>query len=392
MVGIIGVVVLVLLFFTGIPVAIVMALVGFAGFAYLTSLEAAYNRLVMDMWGVFSGYTLTVIPMFILMGSFAYFSGSSSRLYTTAYTVFGRLRGGLAIATILACGAFGAMSGSGAAAEATFTRVALPEMRKYKYDPKLATGAIAAGGPLAVLIPPSAGAIVYCVLVGGSISHQFIAGLLPGIVSMIMHAITVYIRCTINPKLGPPGERTSIKAKVKAIGGFLEPVLLFILVTGGLFIGIFTPTQAGAVGAMGALLIGLFRTGLEWKGFIDALIDSMRISAMLFLIVASAHMFSHFITITGFSMAIQNWVEGIQLSPWVVIYLIALVFIRCLPNLPRKIIQKNCIHSVAMLYYSTFEEKASSNTISKARATGEAKLGKASRNLLIFVCNGSKWT
>lgn len=326
-VGIIGMVILVLGFFTGMPVAFVMALVGFGGFAYLNSLGAAYSRLIMDFWDVFSGYTLTVIPMFILMGSLAYYSGASSRLYNTAYSVFGRMRGGLGIATMFACGAFGAMSGSGAAAEATMARVALPEMLKRKYDPRLATGCIAAGGPLAVLIPPSAGAIIYCVIIGESISHQFIAGILPGMMKMIMHSITVYIRCLIRPEYGPPGEATTIKQKVRSIWGITEMALLFILVMGGLFKGVFTPTEAGAIGAVGALIIALARRGIDWKGFINALGDALRISTMLFIIVAGAHTFSHFITITGFSMAIQDWLSGLDVPPIVVIYLIALVFI-----------------------------------------------------------------
>jgi len=320
-------VVLILGFFTGIPVAFVMALVGFAGFSFLNSPEAAYSRLIMDLWDVFSGYTLTVIPMFILMGSFAYYSGASSRLYNTAYTVFGRMRGGLGIATMIACGMFGAMSGSGAAAEATMSRVALPEMRKRGYDPRLATGCIAAGGPLAVLIPPSAGAIIYCVLIGSSISHQFIAGLLPGIMKMTMHSMTVYIRCMLKPHYGPPGEATTIKQKLRSIWGVTEMALLFILVIGGLFIGVFTPTEAGAIGAIGALFIALVRRGLDWQGFIGALGDSVRLSTMLFIIVAGAHTFSHFITITGFSMAIQDWLSGLMVSPMVVIYIISLVFI-----------------------------------------------------------------
>ncbi|MBW2065029.1 MAG: TRAP transporter large permease [Deltaproteobacteria bacterium] len=327
LVGIIGVVVLIIGFFTGIPVAFVMALVGFAGFSYLNSLEAAYSRLVMDLWDVFSGYNLTVIPMFILMGSLAFYSGASSRLYNAAYTIFGRMRGGLGIATMMACGAFGAMSGSGAAAEATMSRVALPEMRKRGYDPRLATGCIAAGGPLAVLIPPSAGAIIYCVLIGASISHQFIAGILPGLMKMIMHSMTVYIRCLLKPHYGPPGEATTIKQKLRSIWGVTEMALLFILVMGGLFMGVFTPTEAGAIGAVGALGIALVRRGLVWRGFIGALGDAVRISTMLFIIVAGAHTFSHFITITGFSVAIQEWLQGLQVSPIVVIYLISLVFI-----------------------------------------------------------------
>ncbi|MBA7572872.1 C4-dicarboxylate TRAP transporter large permease protein DctM [subsurface metagenome] len=231
-VGIIGLLLLVLGLFSGMPIAFVMALVGFGGFAYLVSVKAALGMVAIETFSTLSGYAITVIPMFMLMGAFAFHSGASSRLYNTAHTIFGRFKGGLGISTIVAAGAFGAMCGSGAAATATFSKVALPEMRKHGYDPGLAGACCAAGGPLSVLIPPSSGAIIYCVLVGKSISHMFIAGILPGIMKVILFGLAIYVICRLKPKFGPAGGPSTFMEKVKSVGGVSEMVALFIIVMG----------------------------------------------------------------------------------------------------------------------------------------------------------------
>ena len=255
--GIIGIVLLVALFLLRMPVAFAMALIGFLGFAYLTGPEAALNLLGRDIFDEFSSYPLSVIPMFILMGTFAFASGISRRLYRTANAWIGQYRGGLTVATVFACAGFGAICGSSTATAATMGKIALPEMKKYKYDDTLATGTVAAAGTLGILIPPSTVLIVYGILTEQSIGKLFVAGILPGILLSIFFALTVVFLCWRKPHIGPPGASTSWREKLKALSGIIEALLLFILAIGGLFAGWFSPTQAGAIGAGGALIIGL---------------------------------------------------------------------------------------------------------------------------------------
>jgi tripartite ATP-independent transporter DctM subunit len=204
------------------------------------------------------------------MGSFAFASGISQRLYRTTHAWVGQFRGGLTIATVLACSGFAAICGSTAATAATMGKIALPEMRKYKYDNTLATGCVAAAGTLGVMIPPSTVLIVYGILVEESIGKLFIAGVLPGILLSLAFVATVALLCFRNPELGPPGPQTTWKEKIRAAGGIVEAAILFFLAIGGLFLGWFSPTQAGAIGAGGALIIGLVRRKLNWKTFFEA--------------------------------------------------------------------------------------------------------------------------
>ena len=234
-VGIIGIVVLVALFLLRMPVAFAMALVGFVGFAFLTGPEAALNLLGIDIYDQFSSYPLSVIPMFILMGTFAFASGISRRLYRTAYAWIGHRRGGLTVATVFACAGFGAICGSSTATAATMGKIALPEMKKYKYDDTLATGTVAAAGTLGILIPPSTVLIVYGILTEQSIGKLFVAGILPGILLSILFAATVVYLCWRKPAIGPPGIPSSLREKFKALTGIIEALLLFILAIGGVF-------------------------------------------------------------------------------------------------------------------------------------------------------------
>jgi len=250
--GIAGIVLLLLLFLIRMPVAFAMAFVGLVGFAYLGDPGPALSLLAQDVFEQFSSYPLTVIPMFILMGTFAFASGISQRLYKTTYTWVGQFRGGLTMATVFACAGFGAICGSSTATAATMGKIALPEMKKYNYDDTLATGTVAASGTLGILIPPSTILIVYGILTEESIGKLFIAGVLPGILLSISFAATVVILCLRNPAIGPPGASTSWGDKLRAITGIIETIILFLLAIGGLFLGWFSPTQAGAIGAGGA--------------------------------------------------------------------------------------------------------------------------------------------
>ena len=281
-VGIIGCLLLILAFLMEMPVAFAMAAIGLAGIIYLTSPIVGLTLLAREFWQVFSTYTLSVVPMFVLMGTLAANSGISKNLYETGYAFFGRFRGGLALATTIGCGLFAAVCGSSAAEAASMSKVALPEMKKYNYDMKLATGCIAAAGTLGLLIPPSMGFIVYGFLTQVSVGRLFIAGIIPGVILTILFMFTVSIICRINPTLGPSGPPTSWKNKVKALAGCFDMLLLFILVIGGLFIGIFTPTEAGAFGAGSALLLCVIKGRINWRSFLLALEDTAVISSMFF--------------------------------------------------------------------------------------------------------------
>jgi tripartite ATP-independent transporter DctM subunit len=325
-IGIVGIVVLLIMFLLRMPIAFSMALVGFAGFAYLSTTGAALGLLARDIFDSFTSYPLSVIPMFILMGSFAFAAGISRRLYDTAYTWVGQLRGGLTIATVLACAGFGAICGSSTATAATMGKIALPEMKRYNYDDTLATGTLAASGTLGILIPPSTVLIVFGLLTEESIGKLFIAGLLPGILLSIFFALTVFFICLRNPALGPPGTPTRWRKKLRATTGIIETLILFLLVIGGLFLGWFSPTKAGAIGAAGALVIGLARRDLSWRGFWEATKDGLRTSCMVLFILAGATIFGHFMAISRIPFVLADWLGGLSLPTMGIVGVICLIF------------------------------------------------------------------
>jgi len=273
-IGVIGIVVLVLLLFSKMPVGFVMALVGVVGFGILVSFNAAFNLVVKDIFSVFGSYSLTVIPLFILMGQIAFHSGISSRLFTVAYKFIGHWPGGLAIATIGACTGFAAICGSTNATAATMAAVTLPEMKRYRYDDKIATGVVAAGGSLGILVPPSVIFIIYGVMTEQSIGKLFMAGILPGLLLSLLFSLAVIIWTHLKPTIAPRGPKVSIREKIASLSGLGETILLFLLVMGGLFFGIFTPTEAGAVGAFGTLVIAVIRRKLTLRDFIQSLFET----------------------------------------------------------------------------------------------------------------------
>jgi C4-dicarboxylate transporter DctM subunit len=324
--GIVGIVILLLLFIAQMPVAFAMAFVGFAGFAYLNGIESALTLLAQDVFETLSSYPLSVIPMFILMGSFAYASGISERLYRTCYTWFGQYKGGLTVATVMACSGFAAISGSTAATAATMGSIALPEMKKYKYDDKLATGTVASAGTLGILIPPSTVLIVYGILTEESIGKLFIAGIVPGALLTFLFVITVILLCWRQPDLAPPGPRTTFKEKIVSLGGIIEAILLFMLTIGGLFLGWFSPTQAGAIGAFGAFCIGLFRGKLKIRRTVEALVDGLRTACMVLFIITGAAVFGHFLAISNIPFILADWVGSLPIPPMAIMGIIVLIY------------------------------------------------------------------
>ena len=326
-VGIIGIGVLLLLFFLRMPIAFSMAFVGFLGLAFLDGFRAAFYTLSVDIFEVFSSYPLSVVTMFVLMGSFAFASGMGTRLYKAAYVWVGQMTGGLVMATVVSCAGFSAICGSSPAAAGTMGKIALPEMEKYRYDAALSTGAVAAAGSLGVLIPPSTVFIIYGILVEESIGKLFAAGILPGVLLTFLFMVAVFILCRRNPALAPSGPRTTWKEKAIALTGVIETLVLFLFVVGGLLVGWFSPTQAGGIGAAGALVIGFIRRELRWKKFIEACEGGLRMSCMIFLLIAGGTIFGHFMAVTTIPFILVDWVTGLHLPPAAIVALIALIFL-----------------------------------------------------------------
>jgi C4-dicarboxylate transporter DctM subunit len=327
MMGLASFVVLVLLMFLKIPVGFVMAIVGFAGFGLLISWDASLGLLARDFFSVFSSYNLTVIPLFVFMGQVAHHSGMSGRLFNTAHKFLGHLPGGLAIATIGACAGFSAICGSTSATAATMASVALPQMKKYNYDPALATGVVAAGGSLGILIPPSTIFIIYGIMTEQSIGKLFMAGVLPGILLTLLFILTIVIWTHLRPDICEKAPKATWKERIASLTGVIETFILFFMVMGGLFMGFFTPTEAAAVGAFGTLLIALIGRNLSWRGLIRSLDETTRVSCMIFVIVAGATVFGHFLAVTGIPANIGTWVSELTLPPPVIIGLIILVYL-----------------------------------------------------------------
>ena len=326
-IGIGGIIILVIVLFSKMPVGFVMGFLGFLGFSYVVNLEAGLSLLIRDIWDVFSSYGLTVIPLFVFMGQIAFHAGISRRLYDSAYVLFGHRRGGLAMATVGACAGFSAISGSTNATAATMATVTLPEMKRYKYDMSLATGTVAAAGSLGILIPPSVIFIVYGILTEQSIGKLFAAGILPGILLSCLFLLTIHLRVMRNPSLAPPGPRTSFKEKIRSFSGVLETLLIFAMVMGGMFFGIFTPTEAAAVGAFLTLLIAIVRRQLSWKGFVQSLADTTKISCMVMVIVTGATIFGHFMAITRVPYDLATWVGSLPLHRSAIMGVVVLVYL-----------------------------------------------------------------
>jgi len=327
LIGALGFIVLVILIFTNMPIGFIMAIIGGLGFAAIVSPDAALHLLLQDFFATFTSYNLTVIPLFVLMGQIAFHAGISTRLFDAAYRFIGHLPGGLAVATVGACAAFSAICGSTNATAATMASTTLPEMKRYRYKPELATGVVASGGSLGILIPPSVIFIVYGVMTEQSIGTLFISGIVPGILLAALFAATVIVWATLRPDIGPKGPRATWRQRIASLNGVIETLVLFLAVMAGLFCGIFTPTEAGAVGAFCTLLFALLRRSLSWQGFLAAVNETTRITCMIMIIVAGATVFGHFLAVSRIPFDIAGWVSEFHLPPWAIMLLILLVYV-----------------------------------------------------------------
>ncbi len=326
LIGIIGILVMILVFLSRMPVAYVMAMIGYLGFSIMISGKGGLNLLSRNIYDIFASYGLTTIPLFVLMGQLAFHSGISHRLYDTGYKYLGSTRGGLAMATVSACTAFGAVCGSSPATAATMATVGLPEMKRYKYANELATGSVASGGGLGMIMPPSVVLIVYGVLTEQSIGALFVAGIIPAILVTILFIISIHIWCYYSPEQGPRGESFTWNEKVKSLLGMSETLAVFILVMGGLFIGLFTPTEAAAVGAFGVLAVSLIRRQLTWENFVESLYETLRTSCMVLLLIAGATIFGKFLAVTRIPFDIASWIGEFHLSPYIIMAIIVLIY------------------------------------------------------------------
>ena len=326
--GVLGTLLVFVLLFLGMPIAFSLMLVGFLGISVLASVGAALPVLASTVYDVSSYYPYTVIPLFIVMGGFAGRSGLTQELYVTFDKWLRRLPGGLGIATIAACAGFAAVSGSSVATAAAMGTVAVPEMRRFNYHPRLAAGTVAAGGTLGFLIPPSIGFVVYGMLTEQSIGKLLIAGMIPGVILASAYIAIVIGLVKVNPKMAPASpESVSWREKISSLVGIWEPLAIFLVVMGGIYLGVFTPTEAGAVGATVLLMVALVKRKLTWQNLFHALLESARISVMVLFLVAGANVFSYFLALSTIPMKVASWAAALQVTPYLILTIIIVMYL-----------------------------------------------------------------
>ena len=327
MAGIIGLFLVLALFFTGIELGFAMALVGFIGFSYVVSVKAALNLLAKDFYDVFSSYGFTVIPLFIFMGQIAFNAGIAKRLYDSAYKFVGHIPGGLAMATVGGATAFKAICGSSPATAATFASVAVPEMDRYGYSKKLSTGIVATVGTLGILMPPSVTLIVFGIITEQSIGKLFLAGLIPALMIAFFFILIIFVWCRMNPALGPKGEKSAWKERIASLPEVLWVGIIFLVVIGGLMKGFFSPTEAGSVGTFAVLLYSIVRKDLNFKGFVKSIGESLRTSCMVLMLIAGSTILGHFLAVTKIPMIAADWIIQLNFHRDLTMILIALIFL-----------------------------------------------------------------
>lgn len=328
LVGVVGIIAALVLLFLRMHIGLSLILVGFLGIAYISSFKAAGAAVVATIADVTNNYTLTVLPLFVFMGAVAAEGGIAARVFDSVNKWIGHVRGGLAVATIAGCAVFGAICGSSAATTATFTKVTYPQMKRYGYKPELSTSVLAAAGPLAVLIPPSLAFVLYAILTSTSLGKLFIAGIIPGIILAMLLIAVVSFWVWKDPKAGPPA-RTSVSMRERwvALRGIIEVAVLFIAVIGGLYTGTFTPTEAGTIGATGAIVATLSRRTLTWKQFNAALSDTMRTTGMILLLMVGGFAMSRFVALSQVASWIASLAGAFNVPPLAVIGIIIVIYL-----------------------------------------------------------------
>ncbi|MDF0603014.1 TRAP transporter large permease [Psychromarinibacter sp. C21-152] len=325
--GFLGILALFVLLALRIPVAFAMFVVGFLGIAALNGMKAATSLLASEAFTLGSSYELVVIPLFILMGNIASVTGMSRQLYDAAYAVIGQFRGGLASATVIGCGGFAALSGSSVASALTMGRVSLAQMDRFDYDTRLSTGVVAAGGTLGILIPPSTGFVIYAILTEQSIGRLFLAGVLPGLVLLSLFLFTVALICWLRPSRGPAGPKTTLAEKTRAMAGALPILAVIVLTIGGIYGGLFSPTEAAAVGAGAVILIGFAMRALPLSALWKASRDSISTTATVMLILIAAHMINPFLALSHIPSAVGDFLQALNLPVLGVLAIILLVYL-----------------------------------------------------------------
>src|SRR5437762_1924765 len=307
------VVLLFVLLTAGMPIGFAMGLSAFVGMLLLIDLQPALALLGQTAYETAVTYNLSVIPMFVLMGYLAGNAGLSESLYRACNSWLGHRRGGLALATIGGCGAFAAICGSSVATAATMAQIALPEMRRYGYDDRLATGSVAAGGTIGILIPPSIIMVLYGLLTETSISQLFLAGFLPGILTVAGFMLTISVMTRIDPRLGPPAARVPAREKLLALRNVWGPAALFLIVIGGLYIGVFSPTEAASIGAVGAFALGILNRALTARAVGQSLLDTVKPTAQIFTILIGAILFNNFLILAPIPTLVSSWITALPL-------------------------------------------------------------------------------
>jgi len=326
LVGILGFIVLFSLLALGLPIGAGMALVGFVGTWFLISDVAAFTKLAVVPFQTVTDYSLAVLPLFILMAQVVFVSGMGRDLFNLASKWLGHKRGGVAMAAVAGSGVFAAVSASSIATATTMGLVSIPEMRRLKYDPALATGAVAAGGTMGVLIPPSGALIIYGILTETSIGKLFAAGIIPGILEALFYILVIGILCWWKPKLGPPAEKAPLGEKIKSLGGCGEIVALIIFVLTGLIIGWFTPTEAGAVGAFGAIIMCTLRGRLTWDSFKTAIVETLKTTGMIYGILIGALIFNVFVAASTIPYVLSEFIGNMALPPHAILVMVLVLY------------------------------------------------------------------
>jgi C4-dicarboxylate transporter, DctM subunit len=327
LIGLFGVVLVLILLFARMWIGAAMAMVGFIGTAYLQGIAAGFSVAGMVPYESIATYVMSPLPMFVLMGVIVGATRLGEELYDTAYNWIGQMRGGLASATIVASALIAAISGSGVTATIIMAKTALPEMKKHGYDSSLATGSIASAGTLGILIPPSVAFILYALITEQSVGTLYMAGLIPGILLTIAFICTVSIMTTINPRLGPKGPKTAFKAKIISLKNSWYILVLFILVLGGIYIGIFTATEAGAVGVFGALVIAAVKRRLNRKNIVNIFMESVEFTGMILLLLVGAFMFTKFLGVSELPFMITDMITNLSVSKYIILVIIILIYV-----------------------------------------------------------------